>query len=99
MGRCSDYVLRDRDNTLDIFLTSPVEIRARRVAERQKIPYEKALGIVENKDRSREEYYNYYTFGNWGMASNYDLCIDSSVLGIEGTSEYIIDFARRAGLL
>ena len=99
VGRCSDYVLRDRDNTLDIFLTSPVEIRARRVAERQKIPYEKALGIVENKDRSREEYYNYYTFGNWGMASNYDLCIDSSVLGIEGTSEYIIDFARRAGLL
>ena len=99
VGRCSDYVLRDRGNTLDVFLTSPVEIRAGRVAERQGIPTEEALEIVESKDRSREEYYNYYTFGNWGMASNYDLCIDSSILGIEGTAEHIINFARNAGLL
>jgi cytidylate kinase len=76
-----------------------VEIRAGRVAERQGIPTEEALEIVESKDRSREEYYNYYTFGNWGMASNYDLCIDSSILGIEGTAEHIINFARNAGLL
>ena len=40
---------------------------------------------------------NYYTFGAWGVASNYDLCIDSSILGIDGTADYIIDFGRRAG--
>ena len=45
------------------------------------------------------EYYNYYTFGHWGVASNYDLCVDSSVLGIDGTAEMIIDFCRRSGLL
>lgn len=99
VGRCSDYVLRDRGNTLDIFLTSSLEKRAGRVAERQNISLEEALMIVENKDRSREEYYNYYTFGNWGMASNYDLCMDSSILGIEGTADAIIEFARKAGLL
>lgn len=99
VGRCSDYVLRDRGNTLDVFLTSPVERRAARVAERQGIELSKAMEIVEREDRNREEYYNYYTFGNWGVASNYDLCIDSDKLGDEGTAEMIIEFARKAGLL
>lgn len=99
VGRCSDYVLRDMPGTLDVFLTCPAEKRAERVAERMGIPYEKALDMLEKKDRSREEYYNYYTFGNWGVASTYDLCLNSSILGIEGTADHIIDFARKAGLL
>ena len=49
------------------------------------------------KDLTREAYYNFYTFGAWGVASNYDLCIDSSILGIDGTADCIIDFGRRAG--
>lgn len=99
VGRCSDYVLRDIKNKLDVFLTSPLEKRAARVAERQGIDYAKAMETVEREDRNREEYYNYYTFGNWGVASNYDLCIDSDKLGDEGTADMIIEFARRAGLL
>ncbi|MBO5312071.1 MAG: cytidylate kinase-like family protein [Bacteroidales bacterium] len=99
VGRCSDYVLRDMENKLDVFLTSPLEKRAARVAERQGIDYAKAMETVEREDRNREEYYNYYTFGNWGVASNYDLCIDSDKLGDEGTADMIIEFARRAGLL
>ena len=99
VGRCSDYILRDLDNVVDVFLTSPVEVRAERVAERLGISKEKAEEVIEKKDSGRAEYYNYYTFGNWGMASNYDLCIDSSILGLEKTAEYIIDFAGKAGLL
>ena len=99
VGRCSDYILRDTDNVLDIFLTSQAEKRAERVAERLGISQESALEMIEKKDRSRSEYYNYYTFGNWGVASTYDLCLDSSILGIEGTADFIIDFARKAGLL
>lgn len=99
VGRCSDYVLRNMKNKLDVFLTSPLEKRAARVAERQGIDYAKAMETVEREDRNREEYYNYYTFGNWGVASNYDLCIDSDKLGDEGTADMIIEFARRAGLL
>ena len=99
VGRCSDYVLRDMENKLDVFLTSPLEKRAARVAERQGIDYAKAMETVEREDRNRQEYYNYYTFGNWGVASNYDLCIDSDKLGDEGTADMIIEFARRAGLL
>jgi hypothetical protein len=51
------------------------------------------------KDKVRAEYYNYFTFGNWGVASNYDLCIDSSILGIKGTADLIIEFARKKGLV
>lgn len=98
IGRCSDYILRDR-KCLDVFVTANDEVRIKRIAERMNITPEQADSLMRKKDRTRETYYNYYTFGNWGVASNYDLCVDSSVLGIEGTADMIIDFCRRAGLL
>lgn len=99
VGRCSDYILRDMGCTLDIFLTSPLEVRAARIAERTGMSLEEAARLAEEKDRKRAEYYNYYTFTDWGVASTYDLCLDSSILGIEGTADFIIDFARKAGKL
>lgn len=99
VGRCSDYVLRDLGCTLNVFLTSPLQVRIDRICERHNISAEEAESLILKKDKAREEYYNYYTFGNWGMASNYDLCIDSEILGIEGTADYIIEFARKAGKL
>ena len=99
VGRCADYILRDMECTLNVFLTSPLEVRAARISERSGISLEEAERLAEEKDKKREEYYNYYTFGNWGVASTYDLCLDSSKLEIEGSAEFIIDFARRAGKL
>lgn len=99
VGRCSDYVLRDMDCVLNVFLTSPLSERVKRICERHNLCEEKAEALILQKDKAREEYYNYYTFGNWGVASTYDLCIDSSKLGIEGTADFIIDFAKRSGLL
>ena len=99
VGRCSDYVLRDMDCVLNVFLTSPLSVRVERICERHNLSAEKAEALILHKDKAREEYYNYYTFGNWGVASTYDLCVDSSRLGIEGTADFIIDFARKAGLL
>ena len=99
VGRCSDYILRDMECTLDVFLTSPLEVRAARIAERSGLSLEEAEKLAEEKDRNRAEYYNYYTFTDWGVASTYDLCLDSSVLGIEGTADMIIEFARKAGKL
>jgi cytidylate kinase len=99
VGRCSDYILRDMECTLDVFLTSPLEVRAARIAERSGLSLEEAEKLAEEKDRNRAEYYNYYTFTDWGVASTYDICLDSSVLGIEGTADMIIEFARKAGKL
>ena len=99
VGRCSDYILREMDCCIDVFLTSPEEVRAERIVERSRIPFDKAMEEIIKRDKIRSEYYNYFTFGNWGMASNYDLCIDSSILGIKGTADIIIDFARKKGLV
>ena len=99
VGRCADYILRDNPDTLNVFLTSPLEVRAERIAARQGMSLEDAKAKAEDKDRKRAEYYNHYTFGEWGVADNYDLCIDSSILGIEGTADFIIDFATKAGMI
>ena len=99
VGRASDYVLRDLD-TLDVFLCAPMEVRRRIVAAREGMTENEAEVFINKKERRRREYYNYLTFGdNWGVASNYDLCIDSSILGLDETADLIITFARKKGLL
>lgn len=98
IGRCADYILRDRP-CLDVFISASDEVRIKRVAERMGVTPEQAESLMQKKDRTRETYYNYFTFGNWGVASNYDLCVDSSVLGIDGTADMIIDFCHRAKLI
>lgn len=97
IGRCADYILRDKD-CLDIFITAPDEIRAKRISERLSVSIEVAKNLIKKKDRTRETYYNFFTLGNWGVASSYDMCIDSSVLGIEKTAELIISVAKGKGI-
>ena len=98
VGRCSNYILRDL-KCLDVFVTAPSEDRVKRVSERLNISQEEARSRISRQDRTRETYYNFFTFGNWGAASDYDLCIDSSILGIDGTAGFIIDFGRKAELI
>lgn len=98
VGRCADYILRDL-RCLDVFVCAPMEFRIKRLMENEGLDADQAESLMRRKDRTREAYYNYYTFGAWGVASNYDLCIDSSILGIEGTADCIIDFGRRAGFI
>ena len=80
MGRASDYVLRDMD-CLDVFICAPMEERVKRVCERTGMSAEEAEKFITRKEKARSEYYNFFTFGNWGVASNYDHCLDSSLLG------------------
>lgn len=98
IGRASDYVLRDME-CLDVFVCRPMETRRSEVANYDGISEEEAEIIIDKKDKERAEYYNFFTFGHWGKAAGYDLCIDSSILGIEGTADFIIDFGKKAGLI
>lgn len=98
VGRCSNYILRDME-CLDVFISAPAEERIRRIMERAGLNEDDARTRMERQDRTRQTYYNFFTFGNWGAASDYDLCMDSSLLGIEGTADFIIDFGRKAGLI
>lgn len=98
IGRCADYILRER-KCLNVFITAPEEYRIRQLCKSEGISEDEAEKLMRRKDRTRETYYNYYTFGSWGQASGYHLCVDSSVLGIDGTADLIIDFGRKAGLI
>ncbi len=98
VGRCSNYILRDR-KCLDVFIKAPMEDRIKRVAEREGMSPEEAARRIERQDKTRSSYYNFFTYGKWGDSSDYDLCVDSSLLGIEGTAEVIIDFGRKAGII
>ena len=98
VGRASDYVLRDMD-CVDVFICAPLAARVKRIMERQGLSEDEAETLIDRKDRGRAEYYDFFTFSKWGVASNYDLCIDSSILGIEGTADLIIDFARKRNLI
>jgi len=98
VGRCSNYILRDK-KCLDVFISAPMEARLRRVMERTGLEESEAREMIEKQNKTRESYYNFFTFGNWGAASDYDLCVDSSILGIEETAALIIDFGKKAGLI
>ena len=98
VGRCSNYILRDK-KCLDVFISAPEAARIKRIMERTGLAEDEAREMMEKKNRSRESYYNFFSFGNWGAASDYDLCVDSSILGIQGTADLIIDFGKRSGLI
>ena len=95
VGRCADYILRDVPGVINIFITANLEERASRVAERHQCSHEKALQIIDTKENSRASYYNYYTGRKWGHSDNYDLCINSTLLGIEETERFVAAFIRK----
>lgn len=95
LGRCADYVLRDYPNVVNVFITASLDTRIRVVAETKGISADEAKKIIEQKEKNRAEYYNYYTGKQWGYAASYDLCIDASLLGFEATERIIADFVRK----
>jgi cytidylate kinase len=99
IGRCADYILRDRKDCFKIFLSANHEDRIQRILELENFPVEKARDILESADRKRAAYYNYYTNKTWGAAASYDVCINTSAFGIEGTVAAIREMIKQAGLL
>ena len=98
VGRASDYVLRDME-CLDVFITAPLDVRIARLSEKRGITVEQAEILVKKMDKERENYYNFYTFGRWGVAGTYDLCLDASLLGVEQAAELIIEFGKKSKLI
>ncbi|MBQ8380771.1 MAG: cytidylate kinase-like family protein [Clostridia bacterium] len=96
IGRCSDYVLRDEENVFRLFIYGDLEHRKARVAERHpEIKSAQIIDIINKTDRRRASYYNFYTGNTWGKYDNYDMAINSSTLGIEGTAELIVTCAKQ----
>ena len=95
VGRCADYVLRDFDNTVNIFITASMDYRVEQIMNKQHMNAEAARRFIEQGEGKRADYYNYYTGKKWGSAESYDLCIDSSKLGLMETEKLIAQFIRK----
>lgn len=89
VGRCADYILRNKQGLFSVFITADDTDRVRVVAERQKCSESEARHYIERCEAQRATYYNFYTSKKWGAAASYDLCVNSSMLGWEGTAELI----------
>lgn len=94
VGRCADYVLRDYKNTASVFITADLDERVERVAKRHGCGKETAMKIITDRESERSTYYNYYTGKKWGYSASYDLCINSSILGMERTEELTKEFIK-----
>ena len=94
VGRCADYILRDEPHLVNIFITANIDWRAEQVMKRHQCSKDEALKIIHNEESKRSSYYNYYTGKRWGDAASYDLCINSSLLGLEKTTEFMVNFIR-----
>lgn len=100
VGRCADYALAERSNVVDLFIYGDEECKIKRIMKLYDLTENKARDMIIKKDKQRQSYYNYYSSKKWGRADSYDLCINSSVLGVEGTVklivQYVEDFEKRS---
>ena len=89
-------MLRDRDDVVSVFITAAMDFRIEQVMAKQHFATpQEARRFIEQGEARRADYYNYYTGKRWGEAASYDLCIDSSVLGLAETEKFIADFVRK----
>lgn len=94
VGRCADYVLEDEKDIelLNVFVFGDLEYRIGRVMEAYAITQKQAKDMVIKTDKQRKTYYNYYSNRSWGVMSNYDICLNTGVLGIEKSADIIINY-------
>lgn len=95
VGRCSNVILKNRKNVLNVFIYSSDEkFKIERKAQFAGLDEKKALKMMRKKDKERAAYYNYYTNQIWGDRKSYDLMLDSSKLGIENTVKLIKSYVQ-----
>ena len=95
VGRCADYVLRDKQNIVNIFITADYNERVKAVMARHECDEDTARKILYNKESARASYYNYYTGKKWGNAESYDLCVNTSLLGLSRTEDLLKGYIRQ----
>ena len=95
LGRCGETVLADYPNLIKLFIMADADIKVSRVMEFENCSEEEAVNIIAVNNKKRKDYHNYYSANKFGDSRYYDMCINTSLLGIEETAEYVIDFIKR----
>lgn len=89
VGRCANYILKDREDTISVFVHAPMDFRVRRASSIHNMPEPELESFIRSKDERKASYYHIYTGGDWQDASGYDLSLDTSKMGIRGCAELI----------
>ncbi len=95
VGRCADYILRNHPRLLKVFVRADYEDRVKFICERYELTPAKARRLIDKTDNQRSEYHDFYSETNWGDSRAYDICVNSSLIGLEGTAEFLLDFAHK----
>lgn len=94
VGRCADYILKDRTDCLHTFIHASVPFRARRIVEEYGEKTDNPEKVLRDRDSRRQAYYRHYTGKVWGAMKNYHICLDSSRLGVERCAKFIAEMAQ-----
>ncbi|MGP1348902.1 MAG: AAA family ATPase [Stomatobaculum sp.] len=94
VGRCADYALSGIPGMISVFICAEEADKISRIQESQKVSSDKAREIMLKTDKRRSSYYNYYSNKRWGDSRSYDLCINSSKVGLDGAVDMILAFAE-----
>lgn len=95
VGRCADYILRKHPRHLNIFIRANMDDRIQRVRDREMLSVDEAKEMIAIEDRKRAEYHDLYCETNWGDSRAYDLCVNSSLLGIDATAQFLLDYIKQ----
>ena len=96
VGRGADYILRNEDRLFRVFVSAGIDFRVQRVVKRDGISEAEARDRIRSMDKARSAYYNFNTEQKWGAAQNYDLCLNVSQWGTDGSVELILCALRQA---
>ena len=94
IGRNADYILRDRDDVLNVFIHGDMPEKIKRITRLHNVEEKEAVKMMADTDKSRRTNYNFYTDQNWGKASNYTLCLNSSQLGYDRCEMIIMECVK-----
>lgn len=94
VGRRADQILRDEYDVLSVFVSASLEKRVIRVSKRDGLSEKDSKKRILKADKSRRSYYDFYGEGSWGEAANYNLCLDSSDLGIDNSAAMILQYLK-----
>lgn len=97
VGRCANYVLRNRDDVLDVFIHASLESRLQSTMERLKLSRKEAQRMLRRTDKARKAYYRHHTGVHWDDPDSYHLVLNSARLGLDACVELIVDAFRKDG--
>lgn len=92
VGRCADYILKEKSNVVNVFVYADLEKRVNRAIERNDIEIDRAKQAVIKADKNRANYYSFYSGKKWGQPENYDLCINSTNISTEQAVDLILSY-------